>query len=111
MKRKLRGKFNSRDSDESVNPMDGVANLADVMLILAVGIMMALVIHWNVDIGAVAYLPDDVQASDADHAIVLDSGMLEEVTDEADHIDSGEMERLGTVFYDEMTGRFYIVVD
>lgn len=30
--------------------MEGVANLVDVMLVLAVGIMLALIINWNVDI-------------------------------------------------------------
>jgi hypothetical protein len=35
---------------EGENPMHGVANLADVMLVLVVGIMPALVINWNIDI-------------------------------------------------------------
>ncbi|NMD42338.1 MAG: DUF2149 domain-containing protein [Firmicutes bacterium] len=30
--------------------MDGLQNLADAMLVLAVGVMLALVIHWNIDI-------------------------------------------------------------
>lgn len=30
--------------------MDGVANMADVMLVLAVGIMLALIINWNVSL-------------------------------------------------------------
>ncbi len=55
MKRLSDRKLSSQGEEDSVNPMDGLANLADVMLILAVGIMLALVINWNVDIGAMAY--------------------------------------------------------
>ena len=42
-----------RREESEVNPMDGVANLSDAMLILAVGIMLALILNWNVDISAV----------------------------------------------------------
>ena len=42
-----------RRQEAEVNPMDGVANLADAMLVLAVGIMLALILNWNVDISAV----------------------------------------------------------
>ena len=34
--------------DEGVNPMDGVSNMSDAMLVLAVGIMLALVINWKI---------------------------------------------------------------
>ena len=40
------GRFDSED----VNPMNYISNLSDAMLILAVGIMLALIVHWNVDI-------------------------------------------------------------
>ena len=39
-----------RFSDESVDPMNYVSNLSDAMLVLAVGMMLALIVHWNVDI-------------------------------------------------------------
>ena len=41
---------NGWDSGEDVNPMEGTSNLADVMLVLAVGIMLALIAAWDVDI-------------------------------------------------------------
>lgn len=46
------GKTRERFGGEDVNPMNYLSNLSDVMLILAVGIMLALVVHWNVDITA-----------------------------------------------------------
>jgi hypothetical protein len=50
-RRLSRSKLNQRRYDGSIiNPMDGLGNLADAMLVLAVGIMLALVIHWNIDV-------------------------------------------------------------
>ena len=41
---RLSGKsLRSRHDDAPVNPMDSVSNLADAMLVLAVGIMLALI--------------------------------------------------------------------
>ncbi|MDO4564186.1 MAG: DUF2149 domain-containing protein [Clostridia bacterium] len=42
--------FSRPRSDEEPNPMEGVANMADAMLVLAVGIMLALIINWEVDL-------------------------------------------------------------
>ena len=45
--------------DDSGTPMDGVSNMSDAMLVLAVGIMLALVINWKIDIKEV-YIGNDV---------------------------------------------------
>lgn len=39
---------------EDVNPMNYMSNLSDAMLVLAVGIMLAVVVAWNVDISSAA---------------------------------------------------------
>ena len=46
-----------RAEDTAVNPMDGLGNLADAMLVLAVGIMLALVLNWKLDLTAVSSVP------------------------------------------------------
>jgi hypothetical protein len=46
-KRFERGRLNV---GEDINPLDGLINLADVMLVLAWGLMLALIIAWNIDI-------------------------------------------------------------
>ena len=48
----------SRSDDAPVNPMDSISNLADAMLVLAVGIMLALIINWNVDISSAGQTAD-----------------------------------------------------
>ena len=48
----IKSKFKQRLSDDfafsEANPMDGVSNMSDAMLVLAVGIMLALVINWKI---------------------------------------------------------------
>ena len=46
----LRGGRRKRFSEESINPMENLANLADVMLVFACALMIAIITHWNVDI-------------------------------------------------------------
>jgi hypothetical protein len=54
MKRRFNSeRFGGNDFEQdSANPLEGVANLVDVMLVIAVGLMLALVVNWNVDIAA-----------------------------------------------------------
>ena len=109
MKRLLGSKLGGRREDEGVNPMDGIANLVDVMLVLVVGFMLALIINWNLDIGAIAHLQQDEQTPES--ALEFDGEYMEELDAEHEDIDSEAMEKLGTVYFDEETGRYYIIVD
>ena len=111
MKKKLRSRFGAGGSEDSVNPMESVANLADVMIVLAVGIMLALIINWNVDIGVIAYKNDATLKIGAENALVLDEENIEEVRDNEEKVDSEDMERFGTVYFDESSGKYYIIVD
>lgn len=47
--RKLKGGRRKYGRRQESNPMDGVANLADIMLIFACGLMIAIIMFWNVD--------------------------------------------------------------
>ena len=80
-------------------------------MLLAVGIMLALIINWNVDIGAMAYTRDNIPSEDADNAIALDSDSIEEVDEDVEQIDSEGMEKLGSVYFDEATGKYYIIAE
>ena len=96
---------------EIINPLDGLVNLADIMLVLVVGIMMALIMHWNVDISAVEYQKSAAESADTENAMAIDSEVIEEAGNEAENLDSGELERLGSVYFDEASGKYYIIVD
>ena len=50
MSRIKRGRLHKSQSlREDVNPMESVVNIVDAMLVFACGLMLSLVIYWNVD--------------------------------------------------------------
>ena len=86
--------------------MNYVSNLSDVMLILAVGIMLSLVLHWKVDLETVSK-EDEVQQESED---VITTTFTDD--DLEDSIEVPEtVERLGDVYYDPETGTYYILED
>ncbi len=50
MNRGLRSNRRLRTLDEEVSPLEGAVNIVDAMLVFACGLMLALVIRWNVDL-------------------------------------------------------------
>ena len=120
---RLRSRALSRRTEEApVDPMSSIGNLADAMLVLAVGIMLALIVHWNVDISTSggtmsdsgqSYAADGEggnSAIDRDSAVNFSQDELDNMQsqDKLDSSDTG-MEKLGEVYYDAATGQYYIV--
>ena len=81
------------------NPMDGKANLADVMLVFACGLILALIINWNVDVSSIkTQQPDvtyEVEGVESDSTQTIDG--------------ESELEEMGTVYRDPETGKYYVV--
>jgi hypothetical protein len=89
---------------ESPSLLDGVANLVDVMLVLACGLMLALVINWNVDISPGK--PADSQKADELRT------ELEFTGDTGEDLDAdADYEELGVVYRDPATGKLYLVTE
>ena len=112
------GRTRERFGGEDVNPMNYLSNLSDVMLILAVGIMLALVVHWNVDItasGGQAQGNTGENGSvlvDKDHAVTMTDEELARLQEQSGVTGGGEgLEKRGEVYYDAETGTYYIVRD
>ena len=99
--RRRKGLLSSKTAAEEVNPMEGVANLADVMLVFACGLMLALITYWNVDVAAAA---ENVQNRQE---------LTESVTDlddkDGEAVDSDALQEYGTVYIDKETGALYII--
>ncbi len=93
----------SGDFGENANPMDGIANLADVMLVLACGIMLALVIFWNGVIGSSQSQPVEIVQGEEITGSVQNMGEGEGVLSE-----NGQYQRMGTV-YQDADGNLYMV--
>lgn len=106
-RRKGSGRFGaSWNGGEDINPMDGVANLSDVMLVFACGLMLALITYWNVDVSGVTGS--------------IDVSMGEEITESIDGFGSNEnsdetndkqYKELGVVYQDPVTGQMYLVTE
>lgn len=95
-----------RKVEEDINPMSYISNLSDVMLILAVGIMLSLVLHWKVDLETVDLDSQQVNENDSTVVTTFTDDDLEDSTELPE-----TLERLGDVFYDPETGTYYIAED
>lgn len=84
--------------EEDVDPNAYLVNITDCMLVLLLGVIVALISYYNVDLV-------EASASNTDEIVGVEVNM-----DENDDgiIDDG-YKRRGEVYYDEATGSFYFV--
>jgi hypothetical protein len=77
--------------------MDGIANLADVMLVFSVGIMIALVAAWHIDV-----TPTATQAN---------MSQIEGMGNNGDtQISDNQYQKMDVIVYrDSATGKYFVV--
>jgi hypothetical protein len=102
MARIKRGRFRKGKGflDDDVNPMEGAVNIVDAMLVFACGLMLSLVIFWNVDLRSNDMLP-----------VTQGSAMndSESVNSTANSTEAGDdFEEVGKVYKDPKTGKLYL---
>lgn len=85
---------------EDVNPLASVANLADVMLVFACGLLTALVSFWNVN---VAQNNPNMQGASMEKIDAPDN-----LPSELKDAGSAYVEK-GTVYQDPSTGQYYLL--
>ncbi len=78
------------------NPMESIANIVDVMLVFACGLLLALVTVWNVDIGLDR--PDNMY-------------QVSSVENETNNVQQDGLVEAGKVYRDPETGALYFVED
>lgn len=83
------------------NPLEMMANLMDVILVFACGLMLALIVHWNVDVGGREVVSGQ-EVTDTE----LSNSESESQIDE-----NQQYKKMGTVYQDPETGRLYMVTD
>lgn len=86
---------------EDVDPRVGLVNLADVMLVFACGLMLALVVHWNVNVS-------NVTEMDQQDMTEIDQSQVEDMADDMQSAGSSYNE-LGKVYQDPTTGQMYLL--
>lgn len=100
IRRRKGGRLNRHrnEYEEDINPMNSTGNMADAMLVLAVGIMLAMITNWNIDL------------SQSDTMRELDGA--DKLSEEELHdVEANEaLEELGTVYFDAETGKYYVKV-
>ncbi|MEE0924914.1 MAG: DUF2149 domain-containing protein [Methanobrevibacter sp.] len=104
---------NSFDESDEEDPMAGVANLVDAMLVIAVGLLVFLVISWNMQ--AIVFNEDVTpeQRQDAINAMKqvteVDQGQqLNETPDVSNSSGEGYAE-MGKVYKDPKTGKMIMI--
>ena len=89
---------------EEVNPMEGAINIVDAMLVFACGLMLSLIIYWNVDLTLTTERIDLRAGEEITEAPEVLSGLVE--TEEG----QGKLyERMGTVYKDPSTGQLFML--
>lgn len=96
----LKSSHNLRDKSAGVDPMANVANIVDAMLVLSVGLMIAIVTYWNVDVSHVQEVAEQNEMTQVDD--------IENIVDQSKGAGSGYTE-LGTVYQDPATGKMYML--
>lgn len=83
-----------RKHNEDINPMDGMANLVDVMLVFACGLIIALIAAWNVDVTKTPYKVDSIKQQQSQT-----------------EMDKKDLKEMGKVYKDPNTGKMYVIED
>ena len=86
---------------EDDDPAGGLANLSDCMLVLACGLMVALVIAWNIDINTT----EVVMSEDSEEV-----STLEDIDGDFEAGNTSYI-NMGRVYKDPETGKMYVIED
>ena len=93
--------FRMKELSEDFSPMEGVGNMADAMLVFACGLLLALIISWNVDVSETG----EITKQPAVKYEVENIG--DSVEEDADVTE--DLEDMGRVYQDPKTGKYYVV--
>ena len=105
----VREKGKKRFSEGEEDPMAGTTNLVDAMLVIAVGLLIFVVISWNMQ--SVVFQNHEQQSfeeSSPDVTEVAEGQVLNETPDTSDSSGQGYME-MGKVYKDPKTGKMIMV--
>lgn len=109
----VRDKSKKRFSEGEEDPMAGTSNLVDAMLVIAVGLLIFVVISWNMQ--SVVFQDNQnpqqaINENSPDVTEVSEGQVLNETPDTSDSSGQGYME-MGKVYKDPSTGKLIMVED
>lgn len=95
------GSLRQAEPEDDVDPMSSVANIADAMLVFACGLMVALVVAWEVDLSTVK----EVELTETEQ--IEDVETLQDILS----AEGSNYIQRGTVYQDPKTGTMYLLED
>jgi hypothetical protein len=103
---RLRGRrYVRRRAAEEVNPLEGIVNIVDAMLVFACGLMLALAVYWNIDLGPVGERINVSRGREVTEAPKIREDLIETR-------DRGKLyQKIGTVYKDPETGQLFMLTD
>ncbi len=90
-----------RQRGEDINPMDGVGNMFDVMMVFACGLMIAIMMLWNIDLNNVVNIIDQTELVELDEDEAIDQS----------NAAASNYNNIGTAIEDPNTGKTFVVSD
>jgi hypothetical protein len=94
-----------RRTPEDVSPLEGAINIVDAMLVFACGLMLAVMLHWNVDLGQPGERVELKQGREVTQSPEVRSNLIETKNE-------GDLyEKLGTVYKDPTTGQLFMLTN
>ena len=89
-----------------VDPLEGATNIVDAMLVFACGLMLALAVYWNIDLGPIGERLDLTP-----RRRVTEIPEIPEIREDLVQTeDQGKLYlRVGTVFQDPDTGQLFML--
>ena len=95
------GSLRRRRLRDDVDPMSSMGNIGDVMLVFACGLMVALVVAWNVDLAQFQQVETGEEIPQSD---------IQQITEQLYGEGNAFVEK-GRVYQDPTTGKYYLVED
>jgi len=101
----LRNKRRLISMEEDLNPLEGAINIVDAMLVFACGLMLALVIRWNVDLAQFGDRVNITRGQEVSQDADVRNDLLESQG-------PGQLyEKMGTVYKDPVSGELFLLTN
>lgn len=84
---------------EEISPMESMVNLVDVMLVFICGLLISIIIFWNVNVTNLVFILDQKELVKVENPEVL-SGQLKGISASDD---------IGSAVMDPRTGDIYVI--
>jgi len=90
---------------EDANPLEGAINIVDAMLVFACGLMLSLIIHWNINLDQAEERVDLERGPEVSQYTDIRNDLIETQG-------QGKLyEKMGTVYKDPVTGQLFMLTD